>query len=157
MTDAERKGKGRSMSGKAARAFLIIIVAIAAIVVVVFTYTVIRDMLASNIKISVPENITVAELYDMMQAGGEFELPYALGEEGAIEYILFPLDGNNVIKVTAEGREIQVYTTKDNWWRDIGTRQLTRQWSNIIDSYEGDYQPLLENIAAEIRRLTGGE
>ena len=145
------------MKEHAGKALIIAIVAVAILIVAIFTYTVIRDLIQSNIKITAPEAVSISRLYNLIQSEGEFELPYALGDDGAIEYIIFPLDGNNVIKVTAEGRSIQVFTTKENWWLNIGLRQLTRQWTNILDSYEGDYQPLLENIAAEIRRITGGE
>ena len=141
----------------AAKSFLLILIAAAVLFVVAYSYTIIRDLINSNIKVTVPEAISIVELYDRMQDEGEFAALYELGSEGVIEYIIFPLDGANIIKVTAEDRVIQVYTAKENWWQDIGFRQLTRQWSNILDSYQGKYQPLLEDIAAEIRRITGGE
>ena len=117
---------------------------------------VIRETVDSHITITLPEPITVAELYTIMENDGEFELPHTLSVDGAIEYITFPLGGNDVIKITTANGKIEVFTTKDSWWEDHGYRLLTRGWSNILDSYQGDYQPLLEDIAAEIRRITNG-
>ena len=145
------------MSVKATKAILITLVIAVVLIVAAYSYTVIRDLINSNIKVTVPEAISIGELYERMQDEGEFVAPYEFGGEGAMEYIIFPLDGNNIIKVTADDRVIQVYTAKENWWQDIGLRQLTRQWRNILDSYQGDYQPLFEDIAAEIRKITGGE
>ena len=142
------------MKTKWMRTLLIVLIAVIAALLVIYIYKVFRDISDSNIKITAREDMSAAELYGIMQRNGEFELPYALSDEGAIEYIIFPLDGNNIIKITVEGRVIQVFTAKENWWQNIALRNITNQWSNILDPYESSYQPLLERIAAEIHRIS---
>ena len=142
---------------KTGKVILAAVVAVAVIFVAYYTYAVIRDTVNSDIRITVAEPVTVTALHEIMQRDGDFDTPYTFLDEGAIEYIVFPLAGNDIIKIAVDGRVIKVYTTKENWWQDIGLRQLTHGWTNILDSYQGNYQPLLEDIAAEIRRLTGGK
>ena len=139
-----------------AKAFLLIFAAAAVLFVAAYAYTVFRDTVNADISVAVPEAVTVAELYDVMQRDGAFALPYDLRGEGDMMHIVFPLAGNSIIKITAEDRVIRVCTTKENWWMDIGLRQWTHQWTNIFDAYQRDHQPTLERIADEIRRITGG-
>ena len=80
------------MKKKLIKAIYVIAIAAAVVFVAVYAYTVIRDTLDSNIKITVEEPFTVAELYVIMQRDGQFELPYALSNESALDYIVFPQD-----------------------------------------------------------------
>ena len=144
------------MKTKWARFLFALFVTLAVIFVTAYAYRVFRDTADANISITTPEFVAIDDLYALMRREGKFAQPFSLQGEGATARIEFPLEGNNLIRITAEGRVIQVSTTKENWWKDIGLRRLTRQWTNILDSSLRDHQPLLEDVAKEIRRITGG-
>jgi len=109
------------------------------------------------ITIKTPDNHTTEELYELMQREGKFDLPYELQGSGIMQKIQFPLKGNNVIQVAARKTNINVVTAKGSMAKDIGLHVLTDGWSSILDSSKKDNQAMLESIAKEVRRLTGGK
>ena len=109
------------------------------------------------IGIKTPEKVTIEGLYELMQREGNFELPYETHGKGIMQTIRFPLYGNNIIQVAAQGKSISVSVTKASNLKDIGVNALTNGWSNVFDSSRKDNHLLVEEIAAEIRRITGGK
>lgn len=109
------------------------------------------------IAIKTPDNHTTEGLYELMRREGKFNLPYELQGSGMMQRIQFPLNGNNVIQVAAGKKTINVVTAKGSMVKDIGLHVLTDGWSTILDSSKKDNQAILESVAAEIRRLTGGK
>ena len=109
------------------------------------------------ITIKTPEPVTTDGLYELIQSEGKFELPYDIQGKGMMRQIRFPLQGNNVIQVAANKKTINVVTAKANIAKDAGLSVLTGGWSDVLDSSKKDNQALLEAVAAEIRRLTGGK
>jgi len=109
------------------------------------------------IAIKTPEEHTTDDLYELMQREGKFDLPYEIKGSGMMRHIRFPLKGNNVIQVAAGKKRINVTTAKDSMVKDVGLHALTGGWSSILDTSKKNNQAVLENIAAEIRRLTGGK
>lgn len=109
------------------------------------------------IAIKTPDDHTTEELYALMQSEGKFDAPFELQGKGMMQKIQFPLTGNNVIQVAASKKNINVVTAKGSMAKDIGLHAITGGWSSILDRSKKDNQAALENIAAEIRRLTGGK
>ena len=109
------------------------------------------------ISIKVPEPVTPESLYALMQSEGKFELPYDIHGSGIMQTIRFPLKGNNIIQIAARKKSIALSTTKASHLKDMGLMALTDGWSTLLDSSVKDNQQLLEEIAAEIRRITGGK
>ena len=109
------------------------------------------------ITVKTPEPFETDSLYELMQREGKFELPYDIQGKGMMRQIRFPLAGNNVIQIGANKKTINIVTAKASIAKDIGMSVLTRGWSDVMDSSKKDNQTLLEDIAAEIRRLTGGK
>ena len=109
------------------------------------------------IAIKTPDNHTTEELYELMQREGKFDLPYELQGSGMMQKIQFPLKGNNVIQIAASKTRINVVTAKGSMAKDVGLHALTGGWSSILDSSKKDNQAILESVAAEVRRLTGGK
>ena len=109
------------------------------------------------ITIKAPEPLTTDELYELMQREGKFELPYDIQGNGIMRQIRFPLKGNNIIQIAAGKKTINVVTAKASIAKDAGLSVLTGGWSDVLDSSKKDNQAILEAIAVEIRRLTGGK
>lgn len=109
------------------------------------------------ITIKTPDNHTTEELHALMQREGKFDLPYEIQGKGMMQRVQFPLKGNNVIQVAANKTTINVVTAKGSMAKSFGLSVLTNGWSDILDSSKKDNQALLEDIAAEIRRLTNGQ
>jgi vacuolar-type H+-ATPase catalytic subunit A/Vma1 len=109
------------------------------------------------ITIKTPQPVTVEGLYDLMQRQGTFELPYELHGKGMMQTIRFPLKGNNAMDIGARKNSITLAITKVSMLKDIGLSVLTDQWSSVLDTSKKDNQELLEDTAAEVRRITGGK
>lgn len=109
------------------------------------------------ITIKTPESHTTEELYELMRSEGKFDLPYDLQGKGMMQHIRFPLKGNNVLQVAASKKTINVVTNKDSILKSAGLSALTNGWSDILDTSKKDNQGLLEDVAAEVRRLTNGK
>jgi hypothetical protein len=109
------------------------------------------------IGIKTPELVTVEGLYELMQREGKFELPYNLQGKGIMQTIAFPLKGNNIIQIAARKKSISVSVAKANQLKDVALWAVTNGWSDVLDSSARDNQELLEDIAAEIRRITKGK
>lgn len=109
------------------------------------------------IAIKTSDPYTTEEIYELMKREGKFELPYELHGSGMLQHVRFPLKGNNVIQVAASKKSINVVTSKASMAKDIGLSALTNGWSDVFDRSKKDNQGLLEDIAAEVRRLTNGK
>ena len=109
------------------------------------------------ITIKTPEVFDIDKLYELMKSEGKFELPYDIQGKGMMRQIRFPLKDNNVIQVGASKKKINIVTAKASMAKDIGMSALTGGWSDVMDTSKKDNQAILEEIAAEIRRLTGGK
>lgn len=109
------------------------------------------------ITVRTPDEYTTEELYALVQREANFALPYELTGSGKMQRIQFPLKGNNVIQVAASKKTINVVTNKGSMTKDVGLDAITGGWSSILDSSKKKNQEMLEEIAAEIRRVTGGK
>lgn len=109
------------------------------------------------IGIKTPQEVTIEGLHELMQREGKFELPYEIHGKGMMQTIQFPLKGNNVMQVAARKKSISLSITKANQLKDVAIWAVTDGWSSVFDSSAKDNQGLLEDTAAEIRRITGGK
>ena len=109
------------------------------------------------ITIKTPDNHTTEELLALMQQQGKFDLPYELTGSGMMQRIQFPLKGNNCIQVAASKTTINLTINKQSALKNLGLSVLTDGWSDILDKSKKDNQGVLEEIAAEVKRITGGK
>jgi hypothetical protein len=109
------------------------------------------------IGIKTPEEVTIESLYELMQREGKFELPYEIHGKGMMQCIHFPLKGNNVMQIAARKKRISLSIAKASQLKDVAVWAVTDGWSSVFDRSAKDNQELLEDTAAEIRRITGGK
>lgn len=109
------------------------------------------------IGIKTPDEYTIEKLYELIEREGNFALPYELVGKGKMQRIQFPLSGNNVIQIVAAKKTINVATAKGSMTKDLGLHAITGGWSSVLDSSKKKNQDILEDIAAEICRVTGGK
>ena len=107
--------------------------------------------------IKTPEEVTIEGLYDLMKREGTFELPFEIHGKGMMQTICFPLKGNNMLQIAARKKSISVQTAKASQLKDVALWAVTNGWSDLFDSSRKDNDEMVQDIAAEIRRLTGGK
>ena len=106
-----------------------------------------------TVKASEPH--TLESLYALLQERGQFGIPFELKENFGRRSIVFPAERKSVIEVTVWRKKITVAIDKENHVNDIGLVMLTDARASSLENAIAANQPLLSEIAGEVRRVAG--